>query len=126
MHGCKISVANLIFTYLGDRKTAEMTGDMGNIAAYAMFRRGYRSGFNEIRQSLEFFMVGPCIICQSEDLQDHSLIPQKMALLAMDISVYSFIAVQMGRAYEEGGSILSLTGVRFRRVIMSWVWQKQR
>jgi enoyl-[acyl-carrier protein] reductase I len=112
--------ANLIFTYLGDREKEallKLTCDMGNITAYpcdVSKEEDIDLVFNEIRQKFGVLhgLVHAIAYARAEDLQDTFVNTSKDGfLLAMDISVYSFIAVTK-RARElmtEGGSILSLT-----------------
>ena len=108
--------ANLIFTYLGDREKEallKLTCDMGNITAYpcdVSKEEDIDLVFNEIRQKFGVLhgLVHAIAYARAEDLQDTFVNTSKDGfLLAMDISVYSFIAVT-NRARElmtEGGSI---------------------
>lgn len=112
--------ANLIFTYLGEREKEaleKLTVDMGGVTAYqcdVSKEEDIDLVFNKIKQKYGVLhgLVHAIAYARAEDLQDTFVNTSKEGfLLAMDISVYSFIAVTK-RARElmtEGGSILTLT-----------------
>jgi enoyl-[acyl-carrier protein] reductase I len=112
--------ANLIFTYFGEREKEallKLTAGMDDITAYqcdVSNEEDIDLVFSEIRQKFGVLhgLVHAIAFAKAEDLQDTFVNTSKDGfLLAMDISVYSFVAVTR-RARElmtEGGSILTLT-----------------
>lgn len=116
----KAQGANLIFTYLGDREKdalSKLTSDMGGIAEYpcdVSKDEDIDLLFSEIKNKYGVLhgVVHAIAFAKSEDLQDTFVNTSRDGfMLAMDISVYSLLAVSK-RAQElmtEGGSIITLT-----------------
>lgn len=116
----KAQGANLILTYLGDREKEslrKLTSDMGEIDAYpcdVTKEEDMNTLFSMIKSKYVVLhgLVHAIAFAKSEDLQDTFVNTSKDGfMIAMDISVYSFIAIAK-RAKElmtEGGSILTLT-----------------
>lgn len=116
----KAQGANPIFTYLGDREKEaliKLTADMGEIAAYpcdVSKDEDMDTLFAEIKNKFGVLhgLVHAIAFAKSEDLQDTFVNTSRDGfMLAMDISVYSFLAVAK-RAQElmtEGGSMITLT-----------------
>jgi len=116
----KAEGANLIFTYLGEREkeaVEKLVSGMDGVAVYqcdASKEEDIDNVFNEIKNRFGVLhgLVHAIAYARAEDLQDTFVNTSKEGFqLAMDISVYSFIAVAR-RAKElmtEGGSILTLT-----------------
>lgn len=116
----KAQGANLIFTYLGDREKeglSKLTADMGEITAYpcdVSKEEDIDFIFSEIKNKYGVLhgLVHAIAYAKAEDLQDTFVNTSKEGfLLAMDISVYSFISVarRAQALMTEGGSILTLT-----------------
>ncbi|HHU91073.1 MAG TPA: enoyl-ACP reductase [Clostridiaceae bacterium] len=116
----KAQGANLIFTYLGDREKEslqKLTSGMGEIDAYkcdVSSDEDLDILFSMIKSKYGVLhgLVHAIAFAKSEDLQDTFVNTSKDGfILAMDISVYSFIAaVKRAQALmSEGGSILTLT-----------------
>jgi len=112
--------ANLIFTYFGEREKEalqKLTAGMGEVTAYqcdVSNEEDIDLVFNEIRQKYGVLhgLVHAIAYAKAEDLQDTFVNTSKEGfLLAMDISVYSFISVtrRARGLMSEGGSILTLT-----------------
>lgn len=116
----KAQGGNPIFTYLGDREKEaliKLTADMGEVAAYACDvtkDEDIDNLFGEIKERFGILhgLVHAIAFAKSEDLQDTFVNTSRDGfVLAMDISVYSFLAISR-RAQElmtEGGSIITLT-----------------
>ncbi|MGI6084648.1 MAG: enoyl-ACP reductase FabI [Acetivibrionales bacterium] len=116
----KAQGANLILTYLGDREKEsleKLTSDMGKIDMYpcnVAKEEDIDNLFSIIKSKYGVLhgLVHSIAFAKSEDLQDTFVNTSKDGfMIAMDISVYSFIAVTR-RAHElmaEGGSILTMT-----------------
>ncbi|HHY64458.1 MAG TPA: enoyl-ACP reductase [Clostridiaceae bacterium] len=116
----KAEGANLIFTYLGEREkeaVEKLVSGMDGVAVYqcdVSKEEDIDNVFNEIKNRFGVLhgLVHAIAYARAEDLQDTFVNTSKEGFqLAMDISVYSFIAVAR-RAKElmtEGGSILTLT-----------------
>ncbi len=116
----KAQGANLIFTYLGEREKEsllKLTADMGEITAFpcdVSREEDIDSVFSEIKNKYGVLhgLVHAIAYAKAEDLQDTFVNTSKEGfLLAMDISVYSFISVvrRAQAIMTEGGSILTLT-----------------
>lgn len=116
----KAQGANLIFTYLGEREKEallKLTSGMGDIAAYpcdVSKEDDMDYVFTEIKNKYGVLhgVVHAIAYAKAEDLQDTFVNTSKEGfLLAMDISVYSFVAVtkRAQALMTEGGSILTLT-----------------
>lgn len=116
----KAQGGNLIFTYLGDREKeslAKLTAGMGEIAAYpcdVSKDEEIDTLFSEIKNKYGVLhgLVHAIAFAKSEDLQDTFVNTSKDGFMtAMDISVYSFIAVakRAQALMSEGGSIITLT-----------------
>ncbi|NLX64145.1 MAG: enoyl-ACP reductase [Clostridiaceae bacterium] len=112
--------ANLIFSYLGDREKEsllKLTSDMGEIDAFqcdVSREEDLDNLFSMIKSKYETLhgVVHAIAFAKSEDLQDTFVNTSKDGfMIAMDISVYSFIAVarRAQAIMTEGGSILTLT-----------------
>ena len=112
--------ANLIFTYLGEREfqsLQKLTEDMAPIEAYpcdVSKDEDIESLFSAIKSKHGVLhgLVHAIAFAKAEDLRDTFVNTSRDGfLMAMDISVYSFIAVA-NKAQElmtEGGSIITLT-----------------
>ncbi len=116
----KTQGANLIFTYLGDREKEalmKLTAEMGEIAAYpcdVSKDEDMDALFSEIKNKFGVLhgMVHAVAFAKSEDLQDTFVNTSRDGfMLAMDISVYSLLAIskRAQALMTEGGSILTLT-----------------
>lgn len=116
----KAQGANLIFTYLGDREKEallKLTADMGEITAYpcdASKDEDMDALFSEIKNKFGVLhgLVHAIAFAKSEDLQDTFVNTSRDGfMLAMDISVYSLLAIskRAKALMTEGGSILTLT-----------------
>ena len=116
----KTQGANLIFTYLGDREKEalmKLTAEMGEIAAYpcdVSKDEDMDALFSEIKNKFGVLhgMVHAVAFAKSEDLQDTFVNTSRDGfMLAMDISVYSLLAIskRAQALITEGGSILTLT-----------------
>ncbi len=112
--------ANLIFTYLGDREKEslqKLTSDFGEVDSYpcdVAKEEDIDYLFSTIKNKYGVLhgMVHAIAYAKSEDLQDTFINTSKDGFrTAMDISVYSFIAVARRAQVlmTEGGSILTLT-----------------
>ncbi len=116
----KAQGGNPIFTYLGEREKEaliKLTADMGEVAAYACDvtrDEDIDKLFSEIKERFGVLhgLVHAIAFAKSEDLQDTFVNTSRDGFtLAMDVSVYSLLAVSR-RAQElmtKGGSILTLT-----------------
>jgi len=116
----KAQGANLIFSYLGDREKEslqKLTSGMGDIDAYqcdVSREEDLDNLFSMIKSKYGVLhgVVHAIAFAKSEDLQDAFVNTSKDGfMIAMDISVYSFIAVarRAQALMTEGGSILTLT-----------------
>ncbi len=116
----KAQGANLIFTYLGDREKEslqKLTSGMGEIDAYpcdVANEEDIDSLFSTIKSKYGVLhgLVHAIAFAKSEDLQDTFVNTSKDGfMVAMDISVFSFIAVtkRAQALMTDGGSILTLT-----------------
>ena len=116
----KAQGANLIFTYLGDREKEslqKLTSGMGEIDAYpcdVANEEDIDSLFSTIKSKYGVLhgLVHAIAFAKSEDLQDTFVNTSKDGfLVAMDISVFSFITVakRAQALMTDGGSILTLT-----------------
>jgi len=112
--------ANLIFSYLGDREKEslqKLTSGMGEIDAYqcdVSREEDLDALFSAIKSKYGVLhgVVHAIAFAKSEDLQDTFVNTSKDGfMIAMDISVYSFIAAarRAQALMTEGGSILTLT-----------------
>lgn len=112
--------ANLIFTYLGEREKEsllKLTEEMGDVASFpcdVSRDEELDALFAEIKNRYGALhgVVHAIAFAKSEDLQDTFVNTSREGFrIAMDISVYSLLAVSK-RARElmtEGGSIITLT-----------------
>lgn len=111
---------NLIFTYLGEREKEsleKLTADFGKVEAYpcdVSKDEDMDALFAEIKNKYGVLhgLVHAVAFAKSEDLQDTFVNTSRDGfMVAMDISVYSFIAVakRAQALMTEGGSILTLT-----------------
>jgi len=116
----KAEGANLIFTYLGEREkesVEKLISGMDGVATYqcdASKEEDIDNVFNEIKNRFGVLhgLVHAIAYAKAEDLQDTFVNTSREGfILAMDISVYSFIAVarKAKELMTEGGSILTLT-----------------
>lgn len=116
----KYQGANLILTYLGDREKEalqKLTSDMGEVDAYpcdVTSEEDIDNLFSMIKSKYGVLhgMVHAIAFAKREDLQDTFINTSKDGFrIAMDISVYSFIAVARRAQVlmTEGGSIITLT-----------------
>lgn len=116
----KAEGANLIFTYLGEREkesVEKLISGMDGVATYqcdASKEEDIDNVFNEIKNRFGVLhgLVHAIAYAKAEDLQDTFVNTSREGfMLAMDISVYSFIAVarKAKELMTEGGSILTLT-----------------
>jgi len=116
----KAQGANLIFSYLGDREKEslqKLTSGMGEIDSYqcdVSREEDLDNLFSVIKSKYGTLhgVVHAIAYAKSEDLQDTFVNTSKEGfMIAMDISVYSFISVARRAQVlmTDGGSILTLT-----------------